>query len=273
MSVVARLTALHVYPVKSCRGIALTEASLTPHGIEHDREWMVVDEASGFITQRNFPRLALIVTGLDDGLLRLSAPAMPQLEIPRALRPLTSRPVQIWSHATTALDEGDEAAAWFSGFLGAKLRLVRWDPAQRRLSNPDWTGDVEAENHFSDGFPYLVISEGSLADLNRRVGGEAALPMDRFRPNLVIAGVLPYAEDTLRTLRADGVEFRLVKPSERCRIITTDQGTAAVGAEPFRTLATYRRDPRFKTPMFGQNTILIRGAGGCLRVGMELTAE
>jgi uncharacterized protein len=272
MSVVARLTGLNVYPVKSCRGISLTEAVLTPHGIEHDREWMVTDEAGQFVTQRTFPRLALIETELTAETLRLRAPGRATLEISFSRLPQAERPVQIWQHSTTALDEGDTAAAWFAEFLGARLRLVRWHPEQRRLSNLEWTAGVEAENRFTDGYPYLVLGEESVADLNGRIGG-APLPMNRFRPNLVIAGVAPYAEDSLRTLRTEGIELRIVKPCIRCRITTTDQATAEVGVEPLRTLAGYRRDPRFTAPMFGQNVILIDGAGRRLRVGTEFTAE
>ena len=271
MRAVAHLTELNVYPVKSCRGISLTEAVLTPHGIEYDREWMFVDEAGQFVTQRTFPRLALIETELTTEALRLRAPGRDALGIPFAPSPVSERPVQIWQHATTALDEGEAAAAWLADFLGARLRLVRWHPSQRRLSNPDWTGGVEAENRFTDGYPYLVLSEESVADLNLRIGG-VPLPMNRFRPNLVIAGVAPYAEDSLRTLRTDRIELRLVKPCIRCRIITTDQTTAEVGVEPLRTLAGYRRDPRFAGPHFGQNAILLAGVGR-LRVGSEFVVE
>ena len=132
MCAVARLTELNVYPVKSCRGISLTEAVLTPHGIEHDREWMIVDEAGQFVTQRTFPRLALIATELTAQALRLRATGRDALEIPFAPLPTGERPVQIWQHATTALDEGEVAAAWLSGFLGRRLRLGRRDPGRRR---------------------------------------------------------------------------------------------------------------------------------------------
>lgn len=272
MRAVARLTELNVYPVKSCRGISLAEALLTPHGIEHDREWMVVDEAGQFVTQRTFPRLALIETELTAAVLRLRATGRDALEIPFAPLPTGERPVQIWQHATTALDEGEAAAAWLSDFLGARLRLVRWHPLQRRLSNLEWTGGVAAENRFTDGYPYLILGEKSVADLNRRIGG-VPLPMNRFRPNLVIAGVAPYAEDSLRTLRVDGIELRIVKPCIRCRIITTDQTTAEVGVEPLHTLAGYRRDPRFAGLLFGQNAILIAGVGRRLRVSSEFAVE
>ena len=273
MPACAVLTGLHVYPVKSCGGIALSEALLTPHGIEHDREWMLVDEAGQFVTQRTYPRMALIGTELTADTLRLRAPGRTPFEIPLSHRALAEQRAEVWKHSTVALDEGDEAGDWFGGFLNAKVRLVRWNPALRRLSNLEWTGGIEAENYFADGYPYLVISEESLADLNRRIGGGSALPMNRFRPNLVIRGVAPYAEDAARTLRQGEVDFRIVKPCTRCRITTTDQVTAEAGVEPLRTLAGYRRDPRFSAPLFGQNVILAAGAGLRLQVGTELVME
>ncbi len=273
MTSCAVLTSLHVYPVKSCGGIALTEALLTPHGIEHDREWMVVDEAGQFVTQRTYPRMALIGTELTADMLRLTAPGMKPFKIPLKQRALTDHRAEVWSHATVAFDEGDSTAEWFGGFLNAKVRLVRWNPARRRLSNFEWTGGIEAENYFADGYPYLVISEESLDDLNRRIGSGSSLPMNRFRPNLVIRGLAPYAEDTARTMRQGEVDFRIVKPCTRCRITTTDQVTTEVGVEPLRTLATYRRDPRFNAPLFGQNVILAAGAGIRLMVGAELVLE
>lgn len=274
MAVTARLTGLHVYPVKSCRGIPLGEARLTAHGLEHDREWMVVDETGKFVTQRSHPSMALIATDLTSTSLWLRAPQTGPLEVSLTRRGQGGLPVEIWGHRTVALDEGDAAAAWFGDFLGARLRLVRWHPERRRLSSPEWTGGADAENHFSDGFPYHGLSEESLADLNARLGSPGALPMNRFRPNLVLAGVAPYAEDHLRTLRAEGLELRIVKPCERCGIPGIEQTTAALtGQEPLRTLAGYRRDPRFSAPVFGQNMILTVGVGVWLKVGTELVGE
>ena len=269
-----RLTGLVVYPVKSCRGIPLREALVTPHGLAHDREWMVVDEEGTFITQRKTPRMALVETALTADALELRAPGMEPLTVPR-FRPLGSPfeptiPVSVWRHTTEALDEGERAAAWFSECLEQRARLVRWDPTRRRLSSKEWTGSREAENYFSDGYPFLVASEESLADLNQRIGGGSDLPMDRFRPNLVIAGGGVGSEDQGTTLRTESCEFARVKPCIRCVMTTTDQQTARRGPEPLRTLARYRMDPRFDSPLFGHNLILIRGAGAVLRVGDTL---
>jgi uncharacterized protein YcbX len=262
---------LVVYPVKSARGIALTQSLVTPHGLAHDREWMVADEAGRFVTQRQTPRMALIETALTADSLELRAPGMEPLTVPRFRAPGSpfepTIPVTVWRHATEALDEGDRASAWLSEFLELRARLVRWDPTRRRLSSKEWTGSREAENYFSDGYPFLVASEESLTDLNQRIGGGSNLPMDRFRPNLVIAGGGVGSEDQGTTLRSEVVEFARVKPCIRCVMTTTDQQTTRRGPEPLRTLARYRMDPRFDSPLFGHNLILIRGAGATLRVG------
>ena len=269
-----RLTGLVVYPVKSARGIALTQSLVTPHGLAHDREWMVVDEAGRFVTQRQTPSMALIETTLTDDALELRAPGMEPLTVSRFRAPGSpfepTIPVTVWRHTTEALDEGDRAAAWFSKFLELRARLVRWDPTRRRLSSKEWTGSREAENYFSDGYPFLVASEESLTDLNQRIGGSSDLRMNRFRPNLVIAGGGVGSEDQGTTLRSEGVEFARVKPCIRCVMTTTDQETTRRGPEPLRTLARYRMDPRFDSPLFGHNLILIRGAGATLRVGDSL---
>ena len=248
MSQLVRLTGLVVYPVKSARGIALTQSLVTPHGLAHDREWMVVDEAGRFVTQRQTPRMALIETALTTDSLELRAPGMEPLTVPRFRAPGSpfepTIPVTVWRHATEALDEGDRAAAWLSEFLELRARLVRWDPTRRR--------------------------EESLTDLNQRIGGGSNLPMDRFRPNLVIAGGGVGSEDQGTTLRSEVVEFARVKPCIRCVMTTTDQETTRRGPEPLRTLARYRMDPRFDSPLFGHNLILTRGAGATLRVGDSL---
>lgn len=266
------VTGLWIYPVKSCAGIALGEAILTARGLPWDREWMVVRPDGTFVTQRQLPRLALLSTALEADALRLRTPDGDAIRVPwdppgtvRSVRQVT-----VWKHACPALDEGEAVASWLTAFLGTPLRLVRFHPDHRRLSDRGWTGGVEAENAFSDGFPILVLSEESLADLNRRIGG-TPLPMDRFRPNLVVTGGGPYVEDEVKSLAGDGFELRLVKPCARCPITTTDQRTAeVVGREPLATLATYRRDERLGGVVFGQNAIVAAGTGRMLRVGMRL---
>jgi uncharacterized protein YcbX len=265
------LSALYIYPVKSCRGIALTEALLTPRGLEHDREWMVVDAAGKFLTQRQLPRMALIETRLTPDALELSAAGQGRVRVPLKA-PLEKRvPVQVWRHECEAFHAGDAAEQWLTKSLGQPARLVRFDPAHRRLSNRDWTGGLAAENRFSDGYPVLVLSEESLAELNRRMGAPEPLGMDRFRPNVVFRGATPHAEDAASALTTQDIELRLVKPCTRCPITATNQLTAEVGKEPLRTLATYRRDEKLGGVTFGLNAIVARGMGARLRVGMPLT--
>jgi uncharacterized protein YcbX len=267
---VINVVSLHVYPVKSCRGVERTEARLNDAGLEHDREWMVVTPQGRFVTQREQPRLALISTSLDDQGLHLAAPGAPGVTVPFDFK---GEPVQVtvWRDRCHAHDQGDVAARWLSDFLGRPLRLVRFDPVHRRLSDAAWTGGVDAVSRFSDGFALLAISLASLADLNARL--EAPMPMNRFRPNLVLDGLPPYGEDALGDLTAGGVRLRRVKPCTRCSITTTNQATGIVeGDEPLRTLKTYRWDASLRGVIFGQNLIVVTGAGEHLRSGMELRA-
>jgi uncharacterized protein YcbX len=171
-----------------------------------------------------------------------------------------------------AFDQGDEPAAWISALLGREVRLVRIDPAARRRCDPAWTADAEAHSRFSDGYPLLVVSRASLDDLNSRL--QAPLPIDRFRPNLVLDGLPPYGEDEVHELTAAGIRLRVVKPCTRCSITTTDQSAGvAAGEEPLRTLKSYRWDSALHGVKFGQNTIVIEGAGSTLEAGMSLMAS
>jgi uncharacterized protein YcbX len=269
----AAVASLHVYPVKSCRGIELPEARLARTGIEHDREWLVVSPAGRFVTQRELPRMALIGTALTAQQLVLSAPDMAPLALPlqrQATTASAAREVVVWDDRCAAQDQGDAAAAWFTRFLGRPLRLVRFDPAGQRLSSAKWTGGLAAPTLFSDGFALLVLSLGSLADLNARL--ETPLPLNRFRPNLVLRDVAPYAEDAMHELQAPGLRLRLVKPCARCIITTTDQATGEQqGAEPLRTLRGYRQDRALKGMVFGQNAIVIEA--GTLRSGQQLAVR
>jgi uncharacterized protein YcbX len=278
----ATVAGLYLYPVKSCAGIALTEAILGPAGLEFqgiaDREWMVVDAASGqFHTQRQLPRMALIHAAITDGALLLTAPEMFALRVPLDAQQgkAPALEVRVWDHACKAFDEGNDAARWLSDFLGSAVKLVRFDAAHRRLSNPEWAGTVEARNRFSDGFPLLMISEASLADLNQRLykAGREPLPMNRFRPNLVLGDVGPYDEDRFESVTSDGVRLRPVKPCPRCAIPSIEQATGLPGPDPLDILALYRGDTRTGGVVFGQNVVVLEGTGRTLRVGQTLTGE
>ena len=265
---VAVLSALHVYPIKSCRGIELDAARLTPTGLADDRHWMLVRPSGRFVTQRELPRMALISTALSARALTLAAPGAAPLIVSRE-QSGESAPVTVWGFTGRGIDCGEEAALWCTSFLGTPLRLMRFDVSAPRTCSVDWTGDVPATTEFSDGFPILVISRASLAELNSRL--PKALPMERFRPNLVLDGVDAYDEDRIHELRADGIAIRIVKPCTRCAITTTEQSTGERdGVEPLATLKTYRFDAGLRGVMFGQNAIIVRGAGATLRAGQSL---
>jgi uncharacterized protein len=270
----ARITAINVYPIKGCRGIALENSRIAATGFEHDREWLITRPDGRFMTQREEPRLALIETALVDtqspegGALRLRVPGGSELSLP-----LTSRgrevEVTCWKDRCAAFDAGDEAAEFLAGYLGSPVRLVRFDTRRKRPSNPQWTRGVEALNQFSDGYPWLLISEASLEDLNARL--ERKLPMNRFRPNIVLSGLPPFGEDSAHEFTAGPVRLRRAKGCTRCIVTTTDQAMGTRdGDEPLRTLAKFRFDRELKGVVFGQNLILIDGSGAQLRVGQEM---
>jgi hypothetical protein len=264
------VTSLHVYPVKSCRGIERSAAVVSDAGLQHDREWMIVSPEGRFITQREEPRLALIETQVDDARLRLSCAGHGGVEVPLNLRG-EPREVVVWRHHCVALDQGEQSARWLGGLLGRPLRLVRFDPAHRRVSDRAFTGRTPGYSRFADAYSLLVVSLASLADLNTRL--PAPLPMNRFRPNVVLDGVEPYGEDAIHELRGGPLTLRLVKACTRCTIPTTDQETAARDpAEPLRTLRGYRWDPALRGVTFGQNAIVVEGAGTTLRKSQALAA-
>ncbi len=264
-SMTLRLTGLTIYPIKSARGISLSESPVDDFGLTHDRRWMVVDRDGAFISQRSHPRLALVTPGIADGALHISAPVMPVLEVP--LEPLESviTRVRVWDDTVEATWLGERAARWFSQFLECFCSLVHMPKHTERPANPAYA-PVGTRVSFADAYPFLIISEESLADLNGRLA--EPLPMNRFRPNLVVAGATPYGEDRWLRIQFNSLSLRLVKPCDRCVITTTDQTTAERGREPLRTLATYR-NVNGKL-MFGQNGV--HEAPGHLVVGEDCRA-
>ena len=298
------VAALRVHPVKSCGGIELTEALLIETGIEFDRAWMVVDAAGMFVTQRQLPRMALVQPLLKTSEMVLRAPGMLALHVAldRVEQPVR---VTVWNDEVAAYDMGDLCAQWFSDFLGrpppgrpktdtpprgadaegvsgAKLplRMVRFDPEQKRLSDHRWTGALDAENGFADGYPLLVTSVAGLAELNRRLAasGHAPVTMARFRPNLVLDGLDAHGEDALDEVvfaTDEGpVRLKLVKPCARCPIPDVDPLTAATGHAVRDTLSTYRADARLGGSItFGMNAVIVEGIERVLKVGMAGTAS
>ncbi|MGK6305683.1 MOSC domain-containing protein [Variovorax sp. DT-64] len=280
----ATIARLFVYPIKSCAGVELPEALLTETGLEFDRAWMVVDTEGEFVTQRELPRMALIRPQMKHSEMVLRAPGMLALHIAfdRVEQPVR---VRVWKDEVAAYDMGDIAAQWFSDFLSQpgrpqKLRLVRFDPEHKRLSNLKWTGGVEAQNQFADGYPLLVASEGSLAELNARLAaaGHAAVGVERFRPNIVLAGLEAHDEDRVELLHVhtDEGEARLqpVKPCSRCPIPDIDPATAESSPEVGDMLRTYRADPRVDGAItFGMNAVVLQGIEYMLRRGQPVGAN
>jgi uncharacterized protein YcbX len=274
----AILSELNLYPIKSCAGIALTEANVTlaglaAHGV-HDREWMLVDADGQFLSQREFPRMALLVPRIDGAVLEVAAPGMAPLRLPLA-QPAGAAPrqVRIWDDTVDAADCGDAAGAWFSQVLGSRCRLVRFRPDVARPTSTKWTGGIPAQARFADGYPLLLAGTASLDDLNRRLAaaGRAALPMNRFRPNVVVDGIGAFEEDYVESFGAGGIELRPVKPCGRCPIPSIDQATGRPGPDPLDILQAYRANPRMDGAIcFGMNCIVGAGAGGRLYVGQQL---
>lgn len=277
---------LHVYPVKSCAGVAVNEAYLTETGLDLDRAWMVVDENSAFLTQRERPRLALIQPQLRTDDIVLRAPGMLALHL--AIDQVEAAvKASIWGQEVAAYDMGATAAQWFSDFLGVKARLLRFDPAHKRASSMRWTGGLEALNQFSDGYPLLLSSEASLNGLNDklRAAGQEAVTMARFRPNIVLGdapgavnAMAAHDEDRLEQLEivtAQGtVRLQPVKPCSRCPIVNIDPLSASSTPAVNDMLQTYRQDARLKGALsFGMNTITLNGLDQWLKVGQVVTGR
>lgn len=259
-----QLSAITVYPIKSAAGIPLDRAAVDDFGLRHDRRWMLVDGAGRFLTQRVLPRLALIRVALTDEALEVTAPGMPPLEVPfEPVRPV-ARQVEVWRDRCEALGYDGGVSRWFAEFLGVECGLVYFPADGARPADPAHAPPGTRVG-FADGFPFLLISQASLDDLNARLDArhQPPVPMNRFRPNLVIDGCAPFAEDGWREIRVGGIRFTLVKPCARCSIPAVDQATGERGTEPTRTLATYRR--RDGKVWFGQN--LVHHDRGMLRVG------
>ncbi len=286
MDTIASIAKLFVYPVKSCAGIALHEAVLTETGLDLDRAWMVVDEHGEFVTQRELPRMALIQPQLKTYDMVLRAPGMLALHVAIDAVEQPTR-VKVWADDCAAYDMGNTAAQWFSDFLGRKLRLVRFDPEQRRLSSLKWTQGFEATNQFADGFGLLVASQASLADLNNRlaVAGHATVGIERFRPNLVLSGIEAFDEDRLDVLHIatqasagsdanSPAQLRLVKPCPRCPIPNIDPATALSHPAVGDTLQAYRQNAVLGGAItFGMNAIVLSGFDQVLRVGQTVSAN
>lgn len=254
------LSDIYIYPVKSLAGICVSSWPVVKTGFKYDRKWMLVDSERQFLSQRRLPRMALIKTVLTDTQLILSAPGMDKLSL--ELEPKTGEIINstIWHDQVDTLAISAEADEWFSRFLHTGCRLVYQPDTDIRPVNPGFAkpGDQTA---LSDGFPFLLISENSLATLNQAM--QLNLAMARFRPNLVVSGCESYAEDTWREITIGAIGFRLPKPCSRCSVPTIDPGTAETGKEPLTTLNRLRKWQN--KVYFGQNAL--HNETGVLSVG------
>ena len=276
------VTQLIVYPIKGCRGVSLSRAAVTDVGLQFDREYMVVNTAGRFVTQRTHSKLALVAPQLPpgdiapgDGALSISAPGMQPLQVSLSpSRRRRRRPVQVWEWSGEADDEGDEASDWFSDFLGVSCRLVRFAPDARRTTDAIYGNGTTL---FTDGFPVLTVSEASLAALNARLP-PPGVPMDRFRPNLVVGGALPFAEDTWERFQAGRAVLRGVKPCSRCKVTTINQTTGEEGQqEPLRSLSSFRsgaalgwKEPGAAANVDAWRTQVFFGFNACVETGGTL---
>ncbi|MBE9126634.1 MULTISPECIES: MOSC domain-containing protein [unclassified Coleofasciculus] len=261
-----KLSGIYIYPIKSAGGISLETSQVGTHGFQYDRRWMLVDERGKFLTQRQLPHMALIKVQFGEGELGVEAPNQSPLSIPIELESDRPISVQVWNDICDAIPLPQKVNQWFSEFLDIPCQLVYMPENSIRPINPHYANPNEQVS-FADGFPFLLISEASLQDLNDRL--DQPIPMNRFRPNLVVSGCEAFAEDSWRQIRIGSIPFRVVKPCSRCVITTVDQSQGLRGKEPLVTLAKYRlRDGQI---FFGQN--LIQEQLGTLRVGEAVEIE
>ncbi|MBI1216542.1 MAG: MOSC domain-containing protein [Alphaproteobacteria bacterium] len=259
-----QVESLHIYALKGARATDLAEAAVESRGLSHDRRWMLVDENGRFLTQREQPRLATVNAAADDSGLTVSGDGAKNLHIPVPPPETEKLPLTLWKQAVEGYAAGAAADAWFSDYLRIPCRLVFQGGLARAVSQ-DYAPQG-SQTGYADGFPLLVANAASLADLNARL--ETPLPMNRFRPNIVISGAEAWAEDAWKKIRIGGIEIAIVKPCTRCIVTTTDQKTGERhGNEPLRSLKDFRllRRPGMTGVVFGQNAVPL--GAGAIRAG------
>ena len=251
-----RLASIHIYPMKAARAVDLGESVVEPWGLAGDRRWLLVDEDGRFVSQREEPSLARVVVTPLTGTISVASAGVPgrQIAAPAAGDGANMLKVTVWGSTVLAAAAGPAGDAWFSAYLGRPVRLVYLDDPTRRAVDPEFGRDGDVVN-FADGYPLLLTSTASLAELGRWLSedGVQPVPMTRFRPNAVVTGAPPWAEDHWRRIRIGAVEFRVVKPCGRCVVTTTDQITGEVGSQPLKMLGRRRRFG--EQLVFGQNMI------------------
>jgi uncharacterized protein len=259
------LASIHIYPLKACRAVDLDESVVEPWGLAGDRRWLLVDSDCRFVSQREHPALARLAVRYGPGAdITASGEGYPTVEVAVPGESPELLKVTVWGSPVLAAAAGPEADAWFSDYLGEKVRLVYLDDPTRRAVDPDYGADGDVVS-FADGYPLLLTNAESLDQLGEWLiaAGDQPVPMNRFRPNVVVSGYEPWAEDRWRRIRIGSVSFRVVKPCDRCVVTTTDQATGVRSRQPLRILAARRR---FGNKLiFGQN--IIPDSPGRIRVG------
>jgi hypothetical protein len=275
-----QVTALYVYPVKSMKGIPLASTVLTSRGLRHDRTWMVVGPDGRFVTQRQRPRLSLVHTQLDDQGVVLSMEGHGSISIPFDAGEGGDVATHVWGDACETIDQGPRVSEWLTQAAGSEvpLRIVRMAPGFRRPQNRPERFGPGTTTHFADSAPFLVANEDSLAELNRNLQaqGHAPVPMDRFRPNVVVRGLEPFTEHRIPALTGNGWRLAMIDHCVRCAVTTIDQQTAVrdPAREPYLTLRRINPAPGDKpAPAFGQNAVLDRGAGVEIAVGCGVSVS
>jgi uncharacterized protein len=258
MATIASVAALCIYPLKSARGIASSRVRVVETGFEWDRQWMLIDAQGVFLSQRTHPHLARIVPEITTSALVLHAPGMRTLTVPFS-EGGERRAVRVHSDRCVGVDQGDSAAEWVRAAVGEPLRLVRVPPRTERMANPAFAGRVPAPMGFADGYPVLVCNQASLEDLNARMPG--SIPMERFRPNIVLEGLSAWDEDRIDTLTIGELTLRLVKPCTRCTIPSIDQRTGTPSTDPARALRQFRFNRKLRGITFGENAVIASDTG------------
>jgi uncharacterized protein len=259
------LASVHIYPLKGCRAVDLDESVVEPWGLAGDRRWMLVNSDCRFVSQREHPALARLIIRYGPGAdITASSEGYPTMRVAVPGESPELLKVTVWGSTVLSAAAGPEADAWFSDYLGEKVRLVYLDDPTRRAVDPDHGADGDVVS-FADGYPLLLTNAGSLDQLGEwlTAAGDQPLPMNRFRPNVVVDGYEPWAEDRWRRIRIGSVSFRVAKPCDRCVVTTTDQTTGVRGRQPLRILAAHRRFGQ--KLIFGQN--IIPDSPGRIRVG------
>jgi uncharacterized protein len=250
-----QLSEIWIYPVKSLGGIRLESAQVEERGLQYDRRWMIVDQDGMFLTQRAFTKMALMDVALAESGLLISDRFQEGSQVIVPFEPVSRNVlrVTVWDDTVDAMTVSDEVDAWLTEQLDKKVHLVIMPQSTQRKADPRFALNGESVS-FADGFPFLLISEASLGDLNDRLA--YPIEMKRFRPNFVVSGAEAFGEDTWKSIQIGDIQFDLVKPCARCILTTIDPETGEKGAEPLKTLASYRRVNN--KVLFGQNLVAVK---------------